>query len=230
MQNIIAGFILGILGSVHCVGMCGPLALAIPLPSNGSRSAKIMVYYTGKTMAYICLGILVSTLGLGFRIFQAQQLFSVIIGILLLIYLYFYFIIKKPISIQMPYQKKVQNLMTRWLGAKDSAYKFMFLGFLNGLLPCGLVYIALGSAALSGSYFQSSMVMLGFGLGTSPALIAIMAFKQQIKLNRRLKLAMPVLVAITSVLMILRGLNLGIPYLSPTYSAQKGEVENCCKK
>jgi sulfite exporter TauE/SafE len=93
---------------------------------------------------------------------------------------------------------------------------------LNGLLPCGLVYVAIAGAISSGDAISGMLFMILFGLGTFPAMFAATIFGRFINLNIRKKInqAIPALAVVLAVLFILRGLSLGIPYISPKISAQ----------
>jgi sulfite exporter TauE/SafE len=98
----------------------------------------------------------------------------------------------------------------------------MFLiGILNGFLPCGLVYVALAGAIASGDAISGAAVMILFGLGTIPAMFAASVFGKFINIGIRTKLrkAVPALAILLAAVFILRGLNLGIPYLSPRLNA-----------
>ena len=148
----------------------------------------------------------------------------------MLLFVIKHYLLKQRVNFNLPYANHLQNEMSRWISQPGKAHKYYILGFLNGLLPCGLVYIALGTAALSGSMQGSALVMLGFGLGTAPALIALVLFKQKLKAHWSFKRWVPLVVGLTSVLMVLRGLDLGIPYISPKLNVSSGSIENCCSK
>jgi len=146
----------------------------------------------------------------------------------MLLFLFRQYVLKKHIRFKMPYAGAVQKAITQLLNKPNNLHNYAFLGFLNGLLPCGLVYVALGGAAILGSIYSASFMMIGFGLGTVPAMAFMMLFKQKLTSNIRFKKWIPVLVGITAILMIVRGLNLGIPYLSPKLNLSKGKIEKCC--
>ncbi len=215
-----AAFLLGAAGSAHCLGMCGPIALAVPSPSNTLRARwmSTLLLNAGRISTYTLLGVAVGSLGLGMRLAGLQQAVSITGGILLLL------------STAMP------SLLHRWsptgrvaLGIgrlrsalarnlKRTAPEALFLtGALNGLLPCGLLYAALLGAASLAAPTHAALFMAAFGLGTWPALMALRMGGALVSSTARLRLRKlsPVLISAVAMLMILRGMGLGIPYLSP---------------
>jgi sulfite exporter TauE/SafE len=96
-----------------------------------------------------------------------------------------------------------------------SIFATLFIGFLNGLLPCGMVYLALGSAIATGSVTGGGMFMMFFGLGTMPALMLVGLGGQIFGFKYVLQKWMPYMIATMGMVLILRGMNLGIPFLSP---------------
>lgn len=100
----------------------------------------------------------------------------------------------------------------------------IFLGLLNGLLPCGLVYLGIIGSLATGSALQGALFMLAFGLGTAPVMLSFLLMAKQFNFNyrKRLQKLAPVFISLVAVILILRGLNLGIPYLSPIVHALPG--------
>lgn len=211
----ISGLILGLSASFHCLGMCGPLVMAVPIKSN-STSGKvwgITQYHIGKTFTYAVLGLLVGLIGISIQTFRWMQVLSIVSGVLIILFAWGKFI-KIPVG-----QTLVQKFMRfsskaiKYIFNSNIPLKPMFFGMLNGLLPCGLIYIALINSLLVSSPFQSMLAMVFFGLGTVPILTLVKFVSTQIKwkTNR----LMPVLITVVGLMIIFRGLNLGIPYLSP---------------
>jgi sulfite exporter TauE/SafE len=251
METIfIPAFILGMLSNLHCLGMCGPIALAIPL-NRTSKSAMlfgILQYHIGRILVYGILGYLVGYIGMGIKLFGVLQAISIIAGIGIIIYAW-----RKKINftkIKLPsflgplsLSKGHSSLLSSYMGKimrSKSPLKLFLLGALNGLLPCGMVYTALITAVVLGTPLLSATSMLAFGLGTLPGLVAFSLFAQQLgnpirsKINRYL----PYLITLVGLLIILRGMNLNIPYISPkvsvvessTPSKNKKVVMDCCHK
>jgi hypothetical protein len=103
---------------------------------------------------------------------------------------------------------------------------------LNGLLPCGLVYLGIIGALSTGDTFKGALFMIGFGLGTLPAMLSITFIRDYIGMRFRngVKRMVPVFVAVMAVMLILRGMNLGIPYVSPAATTDSGvKCHMCCK-
>ena len=223
--------VMGLAGSLHCAGMCGPLMLALPF-GNGSKKAAFrgMVYHLGRLLTYGAMGAILGSLGYGISIAGWQQSLSLITGILILVMAIFPFIGKK-ISPTTAIAKWSGSLKQRWaqvLGKKSNA-SWLILGMLNGLLPCGLVYLALAGALTAHSTIDGVLFMLVFGLGTVPMLAAIVLAKSQLgKLGRNwIPQTLSVLTILIGVLLIVRGLGLGIPYLSPIADSC-GALSGCC--
>ncbi len=224
--------ILGVAGSAHCLGMCGPIALAVPSPRPDwrSRLSSTVLLNSGRIATYVLIGAAFGAFGHGLRLAGLQQAASIVAGAVLLA------------SIVVP------GLLERWLPASGAAIligrlrgrlarnlkrtapeALLITGMLNGLLPCGLVYAAaIGSAAM-GSATEGALYMALFGLGTWPMLFAVRMGSGLLGQRARagLRRASPVMVGIVAVLLVLRGLDLGIPYLSPAAPTVGAGVSAC---
>ena len=239
METIfIPAFILGVISNLHCLGMCGPIALAIPL-NRSSKSAMfsgIIQYHIGRILVYGILGYLVGYIGMGIKLFGILQAISIIAGIGIIIYAWR----NKLTFFKNPFTSTLRHtsLLSRSMGKimrSESPLKLLLLGALNGLLPCGMVYTALITAVVLGTPLLSTTSMLAFGLGTLPGLIAFSLFAQRLGNPMRSKINhyLPYLITVVGLLIILRGMNLNIPYISPkvSYSEEKKEVVmDCCHK
>ena len=214
------GFIIGCLGSVHCIGMCGPIAMSLPVAGKSMSSKLIsgLLYNGGRTITYAALGALFGTIGTTFAFFGYQQVLSISLGILIL----FFLLIPKQST---AFQKRniisgVFNKIRKRLGQlfmQKNYRSLFFIGLLNGLLPCGLVYMAIAGAVATASVINSAVFMAAFGLGTLPMMWGIGFFGSFINMAARQKIrqAYPYVMGIMACLLIVRGLGLGIPYLSP---------------
>lgn len=229
---IVAGFSIGILGSFHCVGMCGPIAIALPVGNAGKweRLWYIVLYNLGRVLAYATIGILFGVLGRQFFIGGYQQFLSIALGILILIFLFFSKYIHLNSSLQSRYTHRLKQLLSRLFREEKHFYTFFLIGFLNGYLPCGLVYMAVAGALATGSIFYSALFMASFGLGTFPIMFAVTVLGKYISVQWRntMRKIVPFFVGLMAVLLILRGLNLGIPYISPEMKATPEGTESCC--
>ena len=215
-------FILGFLGSFHCVGMCGPLTLVLPLKHKEptKKAFQIFFYHLGKTATYVLLGLLFGLLGKGLFIREYQQTFSVVVGVVMVLV-----VILSLVNIKMNFFTrsiyflvgKVKYALGQQLKHK-SVFSVFLIGFFNGLLPCGLVYMALFGALAQTDLKNSLLYMFAFGLGTIPLMtttIYLGNFLSQ-KVKRYIQKAIPFAIIIIGILFVLRGLALGIPYISPS--------------
>ena len=212
-------FFIGLLGSVHCVGMCGPLLLALPNAeqSRWRQLVNQLLYQIGRIMTYGILGMLLGLLGAGTAIQGWQQYVSIITGCGLVI-AGFYHLLQRifllPFQPALPWIKPVLNQLGYWM-QKPGGH--LMVGLLNGLLPCGMVYLALASALNTGSVVKGLWFMIFFGLGTLPLMWSAGFFghflKHRLKMNQATWL--PALFVLMGIWFILRGASLDIPYLSP---------------
>lgn len=218
---IISGLILGMLGSFHCVGMCGPLALSLPVQhlQGVKRFFGILLYNFGRVFTYSLIGFVAGFAGLGFSLFGWQQILSITLGSILLL-VFFGMLFRKRIfknkMINDTWNRFIINRLTPLYRSKNF-YTLFLIGLLNGLLPCGLVYIALSGALATGNILYSSLFMASFGLGTLPAMMIVSFAGNIISIQLRIKIkkAVPYVIGFMGVLLILRGLNLNIPFISP---------------
>jgi len=221
---MIAALLLGFLGSFHCIGMCGPIALTLPVQHLGGakKMGGILLYNAGRVTTYMLMGLLFGWLGRQFYIGGLQQWLSIILGVLLLAGMFFYRFVPVP---KLGFVKKPLGQLL----ARQQFRTLYGIGFLNGLLPCGLVYIGVAGALASGDIWDGMLFMGAFGAGTLPAMMAVTWFSQLISIpvRHRIRQLIPVMVGVMAVLLILRGMNLGIPYISP--AMQPAEM-NCCHK
>jgi uncharacterized protein len=201
-------FILGLVGSLHCAGMCGPLALAVPVVHQ-RRIASRLLYNSGRIAAYAALGALSGLAGEAFRLADAQQWLSIGLGVLLLAGLAFSW--NKPIAGWMLRLKSTFGTLLH----RRSFPALFALGATNGLLPCGLVYVAAAAASSTGHLTTGIASMIAFGLGTAPMMIALPLLGGRLAPRFNFQKLIPVSIMAMAALLILRGLALGIPYLSP---------------
>lgn len=231
MTVLIAGLTLGFASSFHCVGMCGPIALALPInrKNNITRFLSILSYHLGKTSTYVLIGSLSGLAGRVFFINGLQQIVSIVIGSSIVLFILLpYFIDQSrytPHFLNTAYQK-LRSHFTRLL-SKRGIIDIFGIGLLNGLLPCGMVYMGAAAAAVTGNVIDAAIFMVGFGAATVPALLAVQGFSLYSKKFRQvIRSAFPVMMAAVGLLLILRGMNLGIPYISPSIHHNTG-VATC---
>lgn len=181
---IISAFLLGIGGSIHCLGMCGPLVMSIPLGSSKNQNIfSVFSYHIAKATGYGLMGLIMGLIGCGFSFMEWQQVLSVVAGIFILLMALYPFLQHKISALQV-FQKPLQNLYSQ-MQHHQKWYYFPAIGFLNAFLPCGLVYTALAGAAVTATAFNGFIFMFFFGLGTIPALAVVMYFKNALSFNYR---------------------------------------------
>lgn len=224
--EILSALAVGLFGSAHCIGMCGPIAIALPLAESNVFNfvAGRILYNIGRIFTYSFLGALFGLLGSRIVIAGFQQFATIILGLMILLVVLTPFKYKAKIT-QHKLVQKISIPIKSGIGElfKQGTIPSMFLiGVLNGFLPCGLVYIAIAGAIASGDAISGMLYMILFGAGTFPAMFAATIFGRFINLNIRKKLtkAVPVFAVVLAILFILRGMALGIPYISPKISAQ----------
>ena len=222
---LVAGFILGLLGSFHCVGMCGPIAFMLPVDRTNSfkKVAQIGLYHAGRLLSYATIGLVFGLLGKSIYIFGLQQRLSIVIGVLMIVVISIPYKTFSKYNFSKPVYKIISKIKSS-LGAqfkKKRLDTFFTIGFLNGFLPCGLVYMAIFGAVATGSIYQGSLYMILFGLGTIPLMTTAIYLGKFLNtsIKQRIQKAIPILVVLIGVLFILRGLGLGIPYISPAPNA-----------
>lgn len=230
---LIAGFTLGAAGSLHCVGMCGPLSLALPVHhlSKGQKFFSLLLYQFGRIITYSTIGLLFGLAGRRIYIAGYQQWFSVSMGIVVLSMAAVYFISKKTIHLSFlnRFYLLVQGMVVRILKSSTNQFSFLLLGMANGLLPCGMVYIALATILSFTEISHSVLFMAMFGAGTLPAMMLVGYAGQLIKPEYRIVLRrlVPVFISLMGAVLILRGMNLGIPFISPQLPHSPASVVIC---
>jgi sulfite exporter TauE/SafE len=214
----------GLVGSLHCVGMCGPLAMAMPvgrLPRS-QRGLAIGLYHGGRVLAYSGLGVLMGFIGQGIWLTGLQRPVSIGAGLFLLVWTLVNRGIFPGLTMSRATRWVVQP-MTRFL-QNPTLRAFVGLGFLNGLLPCGFVYVALAGAITTSSAATGAVYMALFGLGTVPALLSIRFLPSlfPVSLRRRFTVFMPLVTVALGLLLLIRGI------YNPTITDETGHRIPVC--
>ncbi len=229
-----SAFIFGLLGSFHCVGMCGPIAFILPVDrtNNIKKTGQIFLYHFGRLFAYSIIGLLFGLLGKGFYLFGMQQQLSIVVGVLMILVILVPYKTFNKYNFSKPVFKLISKVKSS-LGAalkKKTPDTFLTIGFLNGFLPCGLVYMAVFGAIASGNAPEGSLYMAVFGLGTVPLMTTAIYFGNFLsgKIRQHIRRTIPVFVVLMGCLFVMRGMGLGIPYISPKPMADKVEANYNC--
>ena len=228
-----SALLIGLASSLHCIGMCGPIVLSLPVhEKEGREVANKIVYNTGRIFSYFALGLVLGALGMSIHLIGLQQYISIFIGLVILLYVVGFRSFFKVFEHSKLKDRLLKHSSTLYKNISSAGYSTYFiLGMLNGLLPCGVVYIALIAAAASTSVLQGGFYMLFFGFGTFPIMLFLSLAKSRFSFSfgqwwRKLSQGLMIIVAI---LFLLRGLNLGIPMISPALQdGSNGCVVSCC--
>lgn len=215
-------FFFGLISSLHCIGMCGPIAIMLPVDRNNKakKAIQIVIYHLGRLTAYGTIGLLFGLVGKGFFMAGLQQKTSIFIGVAMIVVT----LVPEKSFAKYNFSKPVFKLIAnvkQHLGAqfKNKSYQSLFtIGLLNGFLPCGMVYVALFGAIAMQSASLGIVYMVLFGLGTVPMMSAVVYVNSFITLPIRNKIQkfIPYVAVFIGLLFILRGLGLGIPFISPS--------------
>ena len=232
---LLTALIMGAIGSTHCIGMCGPIAFALPVVSNSnlSKFTGSLLYNIGRVITYAFLGLIMGLIGKTFVLFGFQQALSLFLGVCIIIFIFVpanFRLIKTPNPVSAFYfniRKRIGNLFTQ-----KNYSAVLFIGLLNGLLPCGLVYMAIAGAIATSDPFKSSLFMVAFGLGTLPLMWAVAFFGSFINLHTRriINKTYPFIMGLVACMLILRGLGLDIPYISPALHESQSQATIECHK
>lgn len=222
---VFTAFIFGLISSLHCIGMCGPIALMLPVDrtNKAKKVLQIISYHLGRLIAYGTIGLIFGILGKGFYLAGLQQNLSLFIGVAMIVML----LIPEKAFANYNFSKPIFKLISKvksLLGSqfKNKSYKSLItIGLLNGFLPCGMVYVALFGAIAMQSATYGIYYMLLFGLGTVPMMSSVVYLNSlmSISFRNRIQKIIPIVGVIIGVLFILRGLGIGIPYVSPSISS-----------
>jgi uncharacterized protein len=230
-MELFMAFTMGLLGSLHCVGMCGPIALALPVGNLENKFFARILYNAGRILTYTLAGFLFGLFGKGLAIAGLQQIISISLGVAILLSLF--------VSLKVFRKIDPTSLIYKFTGRLKVSFKKLFtinsyssllgIGILNGLLPCGLVYLAFAASISTGDPFKGGVFMFFFGLGTAPLMFAVSSISSMIKKTSlvRLRNIVPAVTLIVGVLLVVRGMNMGIPYLSPQINVESGIVHKC---
>lgn len=215
---ITTAFITGLVGSLHCVGMCGPLALSLPyykLPKHKAIVAMFL-YHIGRTISYSILGLLVGLLGNLVTIVGWLQVLSILSGFIIIVLTLAQASFFPKFQWLTKFQMQVSKELSKTVH-KKTFFSFLKVGLLNGLLPCGPIYLALLTCITLGNTLKSMLFMFAFGIGTFPLLflVMLMHYKLSTYYRQKFQKIIPVFALCIGSLLILRGLNLNIPFLSP---------------
>ncbi|MFN3753800.1 sulfite exporter TauE/SafE family protein [Flavobacterium sp.] len=214
--------IFGLVSSLHCIGMCGPIAMMLPVDrKNPTKKAfQILLYHAGRLTSYATLGLLFGLLGKGLYLAGMQQRFSIVLGVLMILIA----IVPERFFAKYNFSKPIYKLISKVKSSLGNQFKrktpdaFFTMGVFNGLLPCGLVYAALFGAIAMQNVTLGVTYMLLYGLGTIPLMSAVVYVSSVLSMPFRNKLQkmIPLITIIIGLLFVFRGMGLDIAYISPS--------------
>ncbi len=208
---ILTAFLFGFMGSFHCAGMCGPIALTLPKKANRSALEGKLFYNLGRIITYSVLGAVIGLFGRSLAFTGFQKTISIVSGISIVLIAGVPLISTKIQPFNGAFYKLTSNLKSlfRKLLNSESRYSLLGIGLANGVLPCGFVYLALGASLAMGSIEGSMGYMALFGLGTVPMMLflAISGHMLNFKFQRYIRLAVPYIALVMGVWLIFRGVN-----------------------
>ena len=165
----IAALATGLAGSMHCLGMCGPLMAGIGAAHTGWKSLfrQMLMHHSGRIAGYMFIGVLMGAVGQLASMVLVQRWLMIFAGLAILVSLLF---TAKAVSGSA--FARMFGSVSRFTGIRaGSAAGMLLLGFFNGLLPCGLVYAAAAGALATASWQQGLLFMALFGLANAPVLM-----------------------------------------------------------
>lgn len=210
---------MGLVGSLHCIGMCGPLSiLGLSGKKNSSRVgilADTIFYQLGRTLSYSMLGLIFGIIGSSFAIAGMQKIVSIFFGLALVILAVTasnWLNKLEGLAFLRRWNNFIMNSLHHYL-SKMGGKNIGVVGILNGLIPCGLVYFALATSMALDKISDSILFMFVFGLGTIPLMAAVtwfgLGFRQKIKFSYQKLL--PILAFSTGLILLWRGFEIKVP-------------------
>lgn len=217
-----SALLFGLISSLHCIGMCGPIAMMLPVNKSNpaEKVIQILIYHIGRLTAYASLGLIFGLLGRGFYMAGIQQQLSIAVGILMIVIV----VVPEREFMKYNFSKPVYRLLSKIKSNLGNQFKrkspdaFFTIGLLNGFLPCGLVYAALFGAIAMQNLTLSVTYMILYGIGTIPMMSAVVYLSNllSIPVRNKLQKIIPIVVIFIGIMFIFRGLGLDIAYLSPS--------------
>ena len=225
-----AAFTLGLAGSWHCVGMCGPIAMVVPGAKGKNRIYAILLYHSGKILSYALIGSLFGLFGLFLGSLKIQSVVTISVGILMVLIAFLPVILNRLeqkgfvlFSSYFRFKQKLSRLLD-----KDKVEFAFYIGLLNGFIPCGMVYMAALAALTQASVTDSILFMVLFGLGTAPFISLLIFFANYLrsKIQKRAVMLRTAVLFLVGLFMVWKGFN---SYSLDLQSAKAGDHFQICE-
>lgn len=224
---MIGALLIGLFGSLHCVGMCGPVMLAFMGPSQSRQG--FMIYHLGRILTYVFIGLLLGAIGATVALFEMQRIMAFALGFSLIL-LYGVPSIRHRLE-RFYYQSRFYQFLKSFLAKNLSMKRRWFLsGIANGFFPCGLTYVASAGAVAYADAIQGMLFMVLFGVGTLPALIALSFTGGKVlgTFKHWIPKAIPVIAILSGSLLIMRGLLTTFPHFNQLVQAKAAGLITVC--
>lgn len=225
---MIGAFLIGLLGSVHCVGMCGPLMISFTGKPGKRAFWSFLLYHSGRILVYAVIGIFFGLISSSVRFFEAQQYFSIGLGVAMIV---IFGLPKVRNRVEGWYYQSwfYQSAKSKLTGYFSTRIRWFASGLLNGFLPCGLIYLAAAGAMLSRDMLSAASYMIVFGLGTVPALASLSLFRNFLpRFFKHVSNLITPIALVSGLLLIARGVFVASPDLNALLQAQISNVVSAC--
>ncbi|RYZ50235.1 MAG: sulfite exporter TauE/SafE family protein [Sphingobacteriales bacterium] len=224
-------FLMGLTASLHCAGMCGPIMLVMPFQQLGGvrRYAGILLYHFGRVSVYALIGLILYSFKILFPV-QIQQYIAIATGVMLFLAGILTLLPLRALRFTLPWSGFITQQLGRFMGS-PSLGALWLTGVFNGFLPCGMVYMAISAmVSTAGSGPEAVTMMYSFGAGTAPLLIGLTVLKDKLAFlrNGSFKKLVPFAMILFGCFFILRGLDLGVPFMLP-HTADPGTTTVSCR-
>lgn len=228
------GFFIGLVGSFHCIGMCGPIAITLPVNAHGTWRFYIgrILYNGGRTLTYTIFGAMMGLIGQRFFVAGLQQEVSIAVGGAMMVSAVAPRLVNRlqgKFSIAKAITTKLKKIFSAAFQKRTVASLFV-IGVVNGFLPCGLVYMAMAGSATTGTIAGGALFMAGFGMGTVPVMLGVSVAGSflSVAVRQQMSRLSPVIIFLFGAILFLRGMNLGIPMVSPKIPVQTAAAAPPC--
>ncbi len=225
---MIGALVIGLLGSLHCVGMCGPLMITFTNDRGGNQLFSFSIYHIGRLSVYAAIGVLFGALSNSLLFFEVQQLGAVVLGLGVIV---LYAVPGFRRSLESWYDRSwfYQKVKKKLIGGYKTKGRWLFAGVLNGFLPCGMIYLAAAGAIMAGSIGSSILYMIVFGMGTIPLLLTLFFVSKRLSFKRfnLTKMITPVAI-LSGTLLVFRGLMATDPDIDQLIRAQVANMVTAC--
>lgn len=202
----------------------------ISLTRNSGRSSVLsfLLYHLGRLLVYVLIGVFFGLFSSSVQLFTLQKHFAILLGILILA-IFAFPRIRNRFEGWYCQSFFYQKLKTRLTGYYSTRFRWLAAGALNGMLPCGLVYLAAAGAMISGSITGAIYSMLLFGLGTLPILVMLRVLRIYLpEVLAPLSNVTTTIALISGVLLIVRGLTIENPDINGLITAQISDLVSIC--